>query len=712
MIDNDEQDTDSNLNHAGEKPNDTKAALELQKETEKELAKYRKPFEKPAKEYDDAYYGKQHRTGEDQKTIKNHIFKIVEGEVPILTDSMAGTTLTAHSQDRQVDADNLNHAITYVHQDNNLLILLPTVVRASLRSFPGYIYTYYDADAENGDGKIIEKQLDWEQVYLDGNVSMIEDSEKAVIKIPTRRAALARTWPEFADKIMKTNAESGINGKDDNYEARDVSGLSNETGKPKKHKAKDIVDYKETWIKSYDLEPIDSEETQEEIDKEHAQMLAGEPPDIHKWEDHPAHEKAHQAGIDEVLGQLQLPPGTTFDQAQEAVGQMIQQNPQAEPQLQQLILALKLGFDHLEAHGHMKELNPKGQKPKYEDGWRLIKSVQDIILYDGPNPCQSGMIPIIPFYAYKDETIYGFGEIKNILDAQRTLNEVDNKEFKNLKRCADSGWIADHESGVTAENLTDEAGIVVIKAAGTEVQRLPPGEVSPQLGNRKVTDQMFMENASGINEESQGNTSNSMSGVAIEKLQTQAVGRIRLKDRGIQYYSMKRLSQLVGALILYHWSEEKQFRLRDENSNVNDIVFDPLTMRDLKYSVDVSPGSMAGINKDAMNSFFLQMYQAQIITGEDFLTVADFPKRQILLKKMQERNLQAQQLQAQQAEQQAQIAQAQQEYEQKINGLETENQKLKIESGLDKKLNEIKTATHIQKQQAVENDQADKQGNM
>src|SRR4051812_44626199 len=82
--------------------------IELVKEVEKELSDYRRPFEKSWREYDNAYYGKQHKTGESKKTVKNHVFKIIEGEVPILTDSMPGTQVTSNTEAKQPDADNLN----------------------------------------------------------------------------------------------------------------------------------------------------------------------------------------------------------------------------------------------------------------------------------------------------------------------------------------------------------------------------------------------------------------------------------------------------------------------------------------------------------------------------------------------------------------------------------------------------------------------------
>jgi hypothetical protein len=235
-------------------------------------------------------------------------------------------------------------------------------------------------------------------------------------------------------------------------------------------------------------------------------------------------------------------------------------------------------------------------------------------------------------------TIYGFGEVKNIIDAQRTLNTVDWHEYENLKVNSNTGWIADHESEVDENKLTNAPGLVIKKKKGTEVRRQDPGTVSPQLERRQERDEMAMEEISGVNEATQGQLpSAGASGITVTKLQTQAIARIRLKDRYLQHYSIRRLGIITAQLILNHWSEEKRFRLRTDDGQIEDIVFNPLTMEDLNYTIEISAGSMAGIDKDALNAFFMGLLDKQHITFEEFLLVADFPKKEMLLTKLRER---------------------------------------------------------------------------
>ncbi len=644
---------------------DNADALKIVSEVKKELGEYRKPFESDWKKYDDAYYGKQHKTGDTVKTVKNHIFKIIEGEIPMLTDSLASTQITASREDKQEIAEILGKAIKHVHQDQNLPLLLPSLLRSASMSAPGYLYAFYNPDAECGDGKIEYRQLPWKSVFLDGNAQTIEQSEKCRIEINMRKDSLARTWPEFADQIkaLGTGSKSSM-GNDDVYSTKDAD-KDSLMGKPKEYKAKDILVYSETWVKDYSLKDIDQEDTDEELKETVDKLRKGEVPDCEKWENHDVIIAAVKSLRAELLSVAGLPGEATFDEARSQVEQLLQQNPQAE-QLVKGLLVIKMIDNHIEQREELKKLNPTSQEPKFEDGWRVIRSVGDIILYDGENPEEGGEIPLVPFYTYKDDSIYGFGIIKNILNAQQTLNDVDFREFEGLKLCSNPGWVKDHEAEVANESLTNAPGLVVSKKRGTEVRRLEAGQISPQLEQRKQFDQQSMESIEGQNEQSMNGAmpAGNASGVAVQKIQTQPIGRIRLKGRNLEYYSIRRLALITAQLIINHWTDEKILRLRSDDNSIEEVVYNPLDMEDLEYAIEPSPGSMAGVDKDQLIAFYMSLLDKQHIDFEMFLSACpEFPGKHTLVSKFKEKNVQGQQIQ-----------QAQQQYESQIQQLQAQLQ--------------------------------------
>ena len=656
-----------------EKPNEKKnltpeertvASLALSDKVKRECKRYRKQFESEWKDYDDAYYGKQHKTGEKHKTVKNELFRIIEQELPVLTDSMPSTLLTAKKSIQQQATDILQKGMEFVYKEQNLQLMLPSLLRSSLISAPGIMRVKYNPDADSGDGKIELIEMDWKNVYLDGNAKTLESSSRAHFEEDIRRDELASLWPEKYDEIM------GQKGKDlddlrDHEGSVDYDGGDNAgpKGAPKSHRAEDILKYGETWVKSFELEAIPDEETQDDIAKENALLESGEPPVINKYEDHDAHMAGHAGIREQLISSVGLDPNLSYDELEQQVNQLVEQNPEAKEILFKGLASIKIIDNHNEEHTEFKKLNPKGQRPKYKDGWRVIKRVGKTLLYDGPNAEQNGMIPLVLFYCYKDKTIVGFGEIKNTIDAQRSLNTMDYAEYQGLKLNGNSGWIKDEEAGIVDTQLTNEQGLVVTKKKGTEVRRLEAGQVSPQFAMRRQNDKDSISSLAGQNEQSMNGAmpSGNVSGVTVTKLQTQAVGRIRLKNRNLDYYSMARLARLVCSLILNHWSEEKTLRFRNDQAEIEEFIFNPLEMQDLEYQVEMSPSSMAGVDKDAVNAFYMSIFLQGSIDLNSFLAVAEIPKKEILMKLMQGRDAQTQETQQALEQLQAQLQQIQTE---------------------------------------------------
>jgi hypothetical protein len=271
---------------------------------------------------------------------------------------------------------------------------------------------------------------------------------------------------------------------------------------------------------------------------------------------------------------------------------------------------------------------------------RLTMRTRDVILYDGPSPVEDGLYPLAPVYSYKiEERIYGFGEIKNILSPQKVYNELHYHEYLGLKRVSNPGWIKDDNSGIDDTTLTNEPGIVVTKRAGTEARRLEPGQVSPQLQAKQVDIRQTIEAISGINEATQGRRPRGVTAArAIEFLQQQAVGRIRLKSRMLEEWTMLRLGKLTLSRILKYWSTTRILKVYDDNGKITTFEFRPEDMADLKFEVRVSPGTTFGVSKEVILEQTQQLLAQGILDPETFVILNDLPFKNTILSKIQERD--------------------------------------------------------------------------
>jgi hypothetical protein len=269
----------------------------------------------------------------------------------------------------------------------------------------------------------------------------------------------------------------------------------------------------------------------------------------------------------------------------------------------------------------------------------------DVLLYEGDAPVDDGLIPVVPYHAYKDGTFYGFSEIRNIKSIQKSFNDMDYAEYKGLRLNTNSGWVKDDTSGVDSSELTNEEGIVITKAQGTECSRLPPGQVSPQLERRKMNDKNEFYEISGINEATQGLAPDGVTAArALRSIREQAVGRIRAKQRIMEEYSIPRLGKLLASRIIKYWSTERMLRTYDKNGKLNYISYDPEKIQQLMYEIWPVVGSTAGMDKESINAAYKDLLMNQIITPRLFFDVVDLPYKAKVIDYLDEQDQLAAQL--------------------------------------------------------------------
>lgn len=599
-----------------------------------EAKKYRKPFEKQWEEGERFYNGKNWRQ-DVQRPVKNIIFKIVETEVPIITDSRPGVSVVASKQEREEDAKVLDAAIEYTLQKQNINLILPGAVRQSLIGGPGYLYCGYDSDGDFGQGSTYIESLPDRFVYLDPSKSDLDEMKYVIIVRPVRIDDLKRQFPDKQDELKivpfrldSTNEEQDVILDPDRWHPGLLSSSSD------RYATEDMTTLIEAYVKDYTLVSAEDDETTLEIGKEAQEFMNGENPDVHKYEDHPAHIKAHQMLVETINAQM---------------------TPENQEQAQ---MTLQMISDHLEMHEIFQKQNPKGLKPKYTNNTRMILLSGNVVIYDGDCPVNDGMYPIAPIYCYQDGTPYGFGEVKNLIPIQKSYDDLDYAEFKGLKLVSNPGWVKDDNSGVDETSLTNEEGIVVTKKQNTEVRRLEPGQISPQLSQRKQMDAQEMDVISGVNEASQGRQPTDVTAArAIRTLQQNAVGRMRLKTRMLEEYTMPRLGKLIASRIVRYWPDERMLRLYDANGKIKYVQFDRSKIEDLEYEIRSVPGSTAGLDKEAIYNLYKELLQMQAIDARAFFNAVDIPYKQKVLDYMDENDQVQAQLQqlAQENEQLKQI---------------------------------------------------------
>jgi hypothetical protein len=602
-----------------------------------EMKNYRKQFESDWKQYRKFYEGKQWKTGE-QRPVKNLIFAIIEAETAILTDTRPGTSVIPLEAQHEDAAKVMESGIESVYDNQEIQMKLVQGVRDALIEGPSWLYVDYDHDLLDGLGGPTIDNLPWKFVYVDQTANELDKASRCIIRRPVDVDELKQKYPKFKDKIKAMKVDEDDNIIVDGRNPEVVRPFDSNTTESSRYDSVRLTIEEQYWKKDYSMEKIPMEETVEEVKKENDQIISGSNPEINKYEDHQAHIEGHYELIKTVVAEAL---GVELSQLTE---NDIQNVLQADQELGIMILIAK---DHIKMHEIMLEDNPKAEKPKYKNFWRKSVWCGKTLLEDGEPEVNDGRLPLVQIIAYKaTNDIYCFGEVKNIIDCQKSFNDMDYAQYKSLKLTANSGWLIDNNSGVDKDTLTNDEGIVIEKNQGTEVSRIQPGITSPELSNRKIGDQNDMEVISGINEVTQGRRPKGVTAAAaISALQEQSVGRIRLKNRYLEEYTMPRLGRLIMSRIVKYWTVERKLRIYDKNGQLRYIDFKPEEFNSIQFDIRPVVGSTAGLDKETIFILFERLLQGGVIDARTFVESVDIPYKSKIIESMDQRDEMQQQMQ-------------------------------------------------------------------
>lgn len=606
--------------------------------------KFYKTFEEDKREQERFYRGDHWKFEDPSNRPKNHIFQVVESEIPLLMDPMPSTDILAHDDENFGDhALVLKAGKDHVYRQQNLFIKDAQMIRQALKTGTGYQFVDFDPEGERGEGTITVKNLARKQVIRDPAADNIDQARYVFIDVPCSDDDGRRRFPKTWDEIAENGDQflfASVKGALEKFNV--MGGTKKEANR---FDSKDIKFIEMCFLKDNTLEAIPADETQAEIAEESAELMNGKNPDITRYEDHVAHIRGHMEQKEIILAEAALTMG--LDPAA-MTPQDIENLKASDPNIG---LILSIIDDHIEMHKmylDSMEESENGKRPKYPNGIRLVIKTGKTVHFDGAPEVDDGLVPLVELECYKDEGP-AEGVIKNLIPMQKTINEMDAKELKGLKVAANPGWLVDKQSGVDPDSLTDEDGIVVQVEQGTMAQRLQPGQVSVQLEQRIRRDYEAMNRIEGTGETVFGEApKGDPSGVMLRRLQQQALGRIRLKSKMVEV-AIYRRDLLILSRIMKYWSTERKLRTEDANGAIRFVKFDPRMMENFTYELAISPGSATGMDNEAIAQTYKELLLAGLIDLKSYAILTNIPKKQDLIAILEEKDQMAIELQNAQA---------------------------------------------------------------
>lgn len=294
---------------------------------------------------------------------------------------------------------------------------------------------------------------------------------------------------------------------------------------------------------------------------------------------------------------------------------------------------------------------------------RLAISVNDHVLWDGPNPLGIDEYPFVPVMGYYHPEIPYFpwriqGMVRNLRDSQYLYNRQKIIQLDILESQVNSGWLAKEGSFVNPQDafFTGQGKVLWLKKGAnlTDVQRMQPADVPSNMIEISRSLAQEVQEISGVSEELLGAAADDIPGIRAMLKQSAGLTTLqRLFDQAD--LSLKLLGELTMKVIMNKFTPGKLRRILGEEPapEFYNKVFG-------KYGIAIEEGLNTTSQKQMQFAQLLQLKEAGVAIPDDVLleaaTVQDKKKLTDRLIKQQQ---QAQQMQQQQMELQMAQAQAQ-----------------------------------------------------
>jgi len=341
-------------------------------------------------------------------------------------------------------------------------------------------------------------------------------------------------------------------------------------------------------------------------------------------------------------------------------------------------------FEEEDNEGNKK----KKFKKEYPNGKLIIFLVnQKRVLISTANPYKHGGKPYIRFVdMINPRKFWGDGEVRQLMGIQKAINKTMANIIDTMNLMSNHIWLNEKDSGVDSNKIRNGIGMVLEPNAGKSgaISRLSAPPVPEYILNLYNQLMQVAEKISGSSEITQGRRPKGVTAAAaIETIQEAANTRIRLKERNMQV-SLSQLGSMVIQLMMQYYTTPRVTRLTgkdgwpeyfeffvdnadedriqsntqrytyNEEKNGYDKIGDFEVGSPSKgiFDVQVIAGTALPHEKAQRVNIAFKLFEQQVIDAEELLTRLEYPDKEKILKRMEEKKqAELQQAMAMQAQQ-------------------------------------------------------------
>lgn len=315
------------------------------------------------------------------------------------------------------------------------------------------------------------------------------------------------------------------------------------------------------------------------------------------------------------------------------------------------------------------------EKMKYPRG-RKIVIASGVLCEDGPIPFDDLNFPYGAWRNYiMPREFWGMSEVEQVKGPQKVFNKLISFALDVLTLMGNPIWVVDDTADIDTDNLFNSPGLVVEKAAGSEVRRETGVQLQPYVMQLAESIRGYIDGLTGSTDISRGVEAGGITAAsAITELQQAAQTRLRQKSRNLdatlqnfgnmyksrvfQFYSAPRIFRLTnnkGANDFFKLHIEdrqmpdgttqkvarvKKFNYNDEKRQYFEGPEKEYIIRG-DFDVISTTGSGLPFAKSERETTAFKLFENQVIDDEELLKALDYPNYEAVLARMNEKRQQA-----------------------------------------------------------------------
>ncbi len=307
------------------------------------------------------------------------------------------------------------------------------------------------------------------------------------------------------------------------------------------------------------------------------------------------------------------------------------------------------------------------QKLKHPKGRKIVVAGGAVVENNDELPYDDLKFPYSKYTNYiLPREFWGVSEVEPLESPQKIFNYLISFALDVLTITGNPVWITSTDSGVDPESIYNRPGLVIEKEPGSEVGRQEGAQLQPFV--MQLIDRMegWFNNLASKSDVSRGIAPGSVTAnAAIENLQEAGQTTTRQKMRNMDNY-MTDFGQMYASRVMQFYTQKKVFAITNDDQSVSffrfnmdqdemgnkvgvfaeygenengELVEGQTNMFQIKADLDVRASTGTGLPfaKAEKEQRLLQLFDRQIIDGEEVLSGVDYPNADKVLTRVAEK---------------------------------------------------------------------------